>query len=516
MSRSDPATSPCRPLRASLAALALCALAGCASLPDARQIDSRVERFELLQQRVCAPQPSEAALRAAVGDGDLAFVHKLARIEAALARRPLLAGNQVTLLKDGPSTHDAQLGAIAKARHHVHLDIYLLTADELGERYAQALIERRRAGVDVRVIVDGIGGMGAGEAFRARLREAGVELREFNTVNLLKDPRLWRITRRSHRKVLVVDGQVAFTGGINITDDYTSGSGPSSGAGAGSGLGSGVGSGLGAGSGLGSGSGSGLGSSGRGAPGWRDTHIRIDGPAVAEFQRLFLDYWKDLGDAAPEHDAFFPPLREQGDQLVRTVTDQGQDLLDQLLAPAGSLMRTLSGRPPKMEAAIYGTYLAAIQHARRRVWITQAYFAPNDEFIATLEAAARRGVDVRLLMPGETDVKVLMYAARHHYQRLLDAGIRLYEYQDTVLHAKTAVVDGVWATVGSANLDYRSFIHNDEANAIVIGRRFGTQMERMFEDDLKTAHEITPAEWRRRPTSDRIKETMAAAIKFAL
>lgn len=501
MSRSEPATSPCRALRASLAGLFLCGIAGCASLPDTEQIDSRVERYELLQQRVCSPQPSEAALRAAVGDeGDLEFVRKLARIEAALARRPLVAGNQITLLKDGPSTHDAQLQAIALARHHVHLDIYLLTADELGERYAQALIGRARDGVEIRVIIDGVGGLGADQAFRERLRQAGVELREFNTVNLLKDPRLWRITRRSHRKILVVDGQVAFTGGINITDDYTSGSAPGSGSASG------------AFSGLGSGSGSGS----RGGPGWRDTHVRIEGPAVAEFQRLFLEYWKDLGDAAPEQPAYFPELKPHGDQLVRTVTDQGQDLLDQLLAPAGSLMRALSGRPPKMSAAIYGTYLAAIEHARRRVWITQAYFAPNEEFILALERAAQRGVDVRLMMPGETDVKLLMYAARHHYQRLLDAGIRLYEYQDTVLHAKTAVVDGVWATVGSANLDYRSFIHNDEANAIVIGRRFGTQMEAMFEDDLKTAHEIDAEAWQRRPWSDKAKETMAATIKFAL
>ena len=467
------------------------ALGGCVTLPSSRQIDSRVERFERLQERICTPQPTDAVLRAAVGnDGDLAFVRKMVRIESALARRPLVSGNQVTLLKDGPSTHNAQLLAIAQAQHHIHLDIYLLTADEVGQRYEVALSERARAGVTVRVIVDGIGGLGADPAFRERLRLAGVELREFNSVNPMKDLRLWRITRRSHRKILVVDGQLAFTGGINITDDYSSGPGLSGGKAK---------------------------SSDRGLDeGWRDTHVRIEGPAVAEFQMLFLDYWKDLGDPAPERADHFPPLPVAGDQLVRTVTDQGHDLLDQMFAPAGSLLRTLSGRPQKANAAIYGTYLSAIVEARQRVWITQAYFAPNEEFIAALEAAGRRGVDVRLLMPGKTDVQVLRHAARHHYQRLLDAGIRLYEYQDSVLHAKTAVVDGVWATVGSANLDYRSFIHNDEANAIIIGRRFGAQMESMFEDDLKIADEIRAEQWRERPLTDRVKESLAAAIKFAL
>jgi len=471
------------------AVLAVCALlcAGCAGLPDAQAIEQSA--IAVPPPADARPAPREAELRAAVGDGDLAFIQAVSRIEAGIARRPLVAGNRVRLLQDGPATHEAQLAAIAAARHHVHLDIYLLTDDELGQRYAELLAQRARAGVEVRLITDGLGGLGAGAEFRARLRQAGVEIREFNSVNPLKDPRLWRITRRNHRKILVVDGRIAFTGGINISDNYAgASSGPSGG---------------------GSGSGS------RHARGWRDTQIAVEGPAVAEFQQQFLRYWDSLGAAAPPQADFYPKLPRRGDQFVRLVVDQGQDLLGNLLAPADAAIGALGGRR-KPDARIYATYLTAIQQARQRVWITQAYFAPNGEFIATLEAAARRGVDVRLLMPAQTDVLLLRHAARAHYQRLLDAGIRLYEYQDSMLHAKTAVIDGAWSTVGSANLDWRSFILNDEANAIIIGRDFARQMERMFEQDLASAQEIRADQWHRRPWWQRLKEGGAAAIKRLL
>lgn len=458
---------------------------GCATLPDARAIDRQAQAAPA-PEAVTRAQPTTAELRAAVGGGgDLQFIQDVTQIEGAVARRPLLGGNRVALLKDGPATHAAQLEAIRAAKHHVHLNIYLLTDDDVGQRYAEALSGRATAGVQVRVITDGLGGLGAGPEFRERLKQAGVEMREFNSVNPLKDPRLWRVTRRNHRKILVVDGQLAFTGGINITDDYSTGSKLSGSSGSNS------------------------------SRGWRDTQIRVEGPAVAEFQLQFLRFWNELGDAAADQPQFYPQPTPRGDQFVRVVVDQGQDLLGNLLAPANAVVKSLSGSQ-KHDARIYATYLSAIQKSRQRVWITQAYFAPNDEFVATLVAAAARGVDVRLLMPGETDVGLLMHAARSHYQRLLDAGIRPYEYQDTVLHAKTAVIDGVWSTVGSANLDYRSFILNDEANAIVIGRDFGRQMERMFEDDLKAAREIRPEDWKRRSWWQRLKENGAAAIKFLL
>ncbi|AXQ28102.1 cardiolipin synthase B [Solimonas sp. K1W22B-7] len=467
-------------------------LTACASLSGPQEIEARALADSPAPGE--RPAPSAAQLRAVVGDGDLAFVTEVSRIESAIARRPLIGGNRVQLLKDGPETHRAQLKAIAGARRHIHLDIYLITDEELGQRYADALTAKARAGVRVRLIVDGLGGMGAGEAFRRRLEEAGVEIREFNSVNPLKDPRLWRVTRRNHRKILVVDGDQAFTGGINITDDY---SGSSSG-----------------GSRIGSRSGGGSGS--RSKRGWRDTQVSIEGPVVAEFQRQFLRWWGELGGKVEDPpQALFPPIRRRGDQMVRVVVDQGQDLLDNLMAPADGAWDALRGRKAD-ESRIYASYITAIGKARQRVWITQAYFAPNEAFVAALEDAAKRGVDVRLMMPGESDVNLMMHAARSHYQRLLDAGIHLYEYQDTVLHAKTAVIDGAWSTVGSANLDYRSFILNDEANAVVIGRDFGWQMEQMFEQDMKSARAIDPRAWGERPWTQRLKERGAAAIKWGL
>jgi len=486
------------------ARIVLSLLLGCASLPDARETGPAAEREQAAAERADHPLPSDAQLRKAVGDGaDLEFIREAARIEAAIARRPLLPGNSVRLLKDGPAAHGAQLEAIRAARHSVHLMTYLLTDERVGQDYAAALIERAQRGVKVRVVVDGMGAKDVAAAYRERLAKAGVEFREFNSVNPLKEPRLWRITRRNHRKMLVVDGRVAFTGGINITDDYLGSSGGGSGKRGGSAIGSG--------------SGAGSRFASRSQRGWRDTQVQVRGPAVAQFQKTFLDYWAQLGAPAPDDPQLYPALAESGSQFVRLVVDNGQDLLQGLVAPAGGLLGRLRGRHPADETRIYATYLSAIQAARSRVWITQAYFAPNDEFIAALQAAAQRGVDVRLLMPGESDVPLLLHAGRSYFACLLDAGIRLYEYQDTtVLHAKTAVIDGVWATVGSSNLDYRSFIVNDEANAIIIGREFGQQMERMFEDDLRSAREITRAQWQQRPWRDRLREKGAAAFRFLL
>lgn len=487
-------------------------LTSCASMPAGQELQRWAAEQDPPQAHA---EPDASALKKALADrgknaaaidADVEYVREVSRIDAVVARRPLVGGNRVALLKDGPATHKAQLAAITDARRYVYLDMFLFTDDEIGQRYAQALSERAQAGVVVRVIVDGFGRRGASDDFMKKMRDAGVDIREFHTVNPLKDPRVWRLTRRSHRKLLIVDHRIAFTGGINITDDYIRSS-----------RGSGSLSGSGSASGGGSGSGFSTGSRGKAARGWRDTHIAVDGPAVSEFERQFLRFWSALGDPAPETEALAQPPAPHGDEFVRLIVDQGEDLADQLWSPAARLLAPLSGRDnDKPQSRIYAAYLGAMHHARHRIWITQSYFAPNDAFIEVLEAAAKRGVDVRLLMPAESDVELLRYAAQHSYQRLLKAGIKLYEYQDTMLHAKTAVIDGVWSTVGSANLDYRSFIHNDEANAIVIGREFGRSMEQMYEDDLKNARQIDAQTWKQRPLTQKLKESFAAAIKFAL
>ena len=446
-----------------------------------------------------APSP-DTVLRKAVEQDAAAYEYarKVGAAETALTRRPAIAGNRVELLVDGPAAHAAQLAAIAKAKHHIHLDVYIITDEEIGQKYAEALSERARAGVVVRLMFDSIGGSGAGGQFLAGLKDAGVQMHEFNKV---EDPRIWRINRRSHRKLLVVDGRTAFTGGINIMDEYTEASPASNGASKARGSSSNV-----------------MSSSGGGkkaptALGWRDTHIQVQGPAVASFQRAFLAAWEESKGEIDLSGAYYPPLSPAGDDIVRVLTSEGTDLLSVFLAVPKSVAKVLLNQREKRNV-IYGTYFNAIQLAEKRVWITQSYFAPNAAFTRLLRDTAQRGVDVRLMVPANSDIGMLPLVTRNYYDRLLKSGVRIYEYKPVMLHAKTAVVDGVWSTVGSANLDYRSFIHNDEANAVIIGKSFARDMEQLYQRDLTDAKEITLKDWRARPWLDRVKERGASIIKY--
>ena len=427
-----------------------------------------------------APTPADALVVDRLDAADTRFANALTKRRL----RAPLAGNAVTLLQNGPQTHRAQLQAIAAARHHVHLETYLITDGEIGCRYADALIERARAGVVVRLMLDGLGAWGAGEDFRRRLLEAGVQIREFNPVNPFKQPQLWRATRRTHRKTLVVDGRVAFTGGINITDDYRAEP------------------------------------DGSAQGGWRDTHVRIAGPAASEFQRVFLAYWARLGGIDDTRD-YFPKLSAAGDTPACALTDQGEGFIDLWLDGHDAdrdLLKPHNPLRPKYRQSprIYRAYLDAIHLSRERIRITQAYFAPNGRFIRALIRAARRGVNVQLILPGITDAGLLKYAARQRYSRLMRAGVEIHEYQGNVLHAKTAVIDGRWSTVGSANLDYRSFFHNDEANAFFVCGRLGARMDAVFEDDLRRSHRIEPARWKTRGWKSRLLEAFAGSIRWLL
>lgn len=496
-----------------LALLATALLLGaCASVPptDVKAGSNWIRVADSCNCNGEVAKSPDAVLREAVGHDAAAYEYarKVGAAETALTRSPAIAGNDVTLLVDGPAAHAAQLDAIRKARHHIHLDIYIITDEKIGQQYAEALGERARAGVIVRLVFDSIGGAGAGEKFKDGLRQAGVQLLEFNKT---KDLRLWRINRRSHRKLLVVDGQVAFTGGINIMDEYAqaspNGEARASGAAASSG---GV-------------SSSGAASSSGGAgmrpsqlpagAGWRDTHIKVEGPAVASFQRAFLDAWEAGKGEIDLSGEYFPPLKSEGEDIVRVLTSEGTDLLSVFLAVPESAAKALLNKREKKNV-IYGTYFNAIKLAEKSVWITSSYFAPNGDFTNLLCDTARRGVDVRLLLPAKSDIGYLPLITRHYYDRLLKAGIKIYEYEPVMLHAKTAVVDGVWSTVGSANLDYRSFIHNDEANAVIIGKHFGSAMETLFKQDMQQSTLITLKDWRARPWLDRIKETGASLIKY--
>jgi cardiolipin synthase len=386
-------------------------------------------------------------------------------LEEAITGSPLTTGNRVTLLQDGPATYQAMLAAIAAARDHIHLETYILEDDEVGRLFAQALIERQRAGVQVLLLRDSVGTMRTPPAFFERLSAAGIQVLEFNPVNPLRTRGDWELNQRDHRKLLIVDGRIAFLGGINISSVYSSGS---------------------------------LSQRSRlrpgGGPAWRDTDLRLEGPVVAELQKLFLAAWASQNGPPAQTRNPFPRPVAAGKQVVRAI----------------------GSSPDEPFSLIYATLLSAIGSAETSVQLTNAYFAPDPQLLAALEAAAGRGVDVRLILPSQTDSWLVFHAGRGHYERLLRAGVKVFERRGVVLHAKTALIDGVWATVGSTNLDWRSFLHNHELNAVVLGAEFGAQVQAMFDADLAASDEITLAQWQRRPLSWRAKEAFARLWEYWL
>ncbi len=386
-------------------------------------------------------------------------------IEEAIVGSPLTAGNQVTLLQDGPATYQAMFKAIEAARDHIHLETYILDDDEVGQRFAQVLIDKQRQGVPVHLIRDSAGTLGTPPAFFQRLSASGIKVLEFNPLNPLVSRKDWELNQRDHRKLLIVDGRTAFLGGINISSVYSGGS-------------------FSRGSRLRPG----------GGPAWRDTDLQLQGPVVAEFQKLFLATWaKQNGDALPARD-YFPQLNPVGHEVVRAI----------------------GSSPDEPFSQIYATLLSAIGSAETSIHLTNAYFAPDPQLLAALEAAAARKVDVKLILPSQTDSWLVFHAGRGYYDRLLRAGVRIYERRGVILHSKTALIDGVWATVGSTNLDWRSFLHNEELNAVVLGATFGAQLQAMFDKDLAGSGEVTLVDWERRPVDLRLKERFARVWEYWL
>jgi cardiolipin synthase len=227
--------------------------------------------------------------------------------------------------------------------------------------------------------------------------------------------------------------------------------------------------------------------------GWRDTHIKIEGPAVAALQWVFLENWAGQTSVDLPDSHFFPPLKEAGDKLVRVLASE----------PGG-------------DHDIYKAYILAIQEATKTVHITSAYFVPDAQILQALGDAARRGVDVKIILPGVTDSGLVFHAARSFYTEMLASGIKIYQLQIAVLHAKTAVVDSVWATVGSTNIDTRSFLHNSEINVVILGEEFGNAMENAFFEDLRQSVEITRDTWDQRSAGDRVKEWASRRLEYWL
>ncbi|MFU8817477.1 MAG: phospholipase D-like domain-containing protein [Pseudomonadales bacterium] len=452
-----------------LFAAALASLSGCLSLPDATEAmavaNDPLITFANADGQVSAMRGAailSGLSSAREPSGDLLEKH-LAFEQALDPANPLVLGNRLTLLQNGPDTYQAMFDAIRAARDHINLETYIFDDDEIGREFADLLLERQAAGVQVNVIYDSVGGLLTPTAFFDRLRAGGISVLEFNPVNpLAANSRTWRLNNRDHRKQLIIDGHTAFTGGINISGSYASAP-------------------------LGKRGRRQTGGSPQPATGWRDTHLRIEGPAVAEFQKLFLDTWTRQSGAPLAGEDYLPAIDKQGSEIVRAIGSTAE-------SPA---------------SLIYLTLISAIQHAALRVHLTVAYFAPDPQLRKALVAAAARGVDVRLVLPSYSDSWPVFHVGRSYYAELLRGGVHIHERQGAVMHAKTATIDGVWSTIGSTNLDWRSFLHNDEMNAVVLGRDFARQMEAMFADDLRHSDAIELRNWQRRSLLLRLQERFA-------
>ncbi|MBV8518926.1 MAG: cardiolipin synthase [Acidobacteria bacterium] len=391
--------------------------------------------------------PMRYHMRHQFGVRDLAFLQTM----HALTGAALSEGNRVDVLKNGVQIFPSMLAAIRAAQKTINLEFYIYWDGEVGKIFAQALAERARAGVLVNVILDAVGSATMSPELVEFLQRNGVRVEWFHPLRWYT---LSRVNHRTHRKLLIVDGTVGFSGGVGIADNW-------------------------------------LGDADSHEH-WRETMVRVEGPVVTQMQFAFMDNWvKSRGELLTGLD-YFPRIEPRGTQLTQVVKSS----------------------PSEGSSAVKLLYIVSIVSATRSIYISNAYFVPDRDTIRALEGAVRRGVDVRVIVPGEsTDVPVARHAGRLFYAQLLLRGIRIFEYQPTMMHAKTMVVDGVWTTIGSSNFDDRSFRLNDEVNVNVHDEGVAAQMEQMFFEDLARSEEITPPRWIRRPWLDRVKERMAGWLK---
>jgi cardiolipin synthase len=344
-----------------------------------------------------------------------------------------VSGNSITTLANGREIFPAMLGAIRAAKHSINFETYIFYDDRIGREFTAALAERARAGVKVCAVLDAQGTRTMGAQNEARLREAGVEVVKYHSAKWL-DPR--RYNNRSHRKLLIVDGRIGFIGGVGIADEW-SGNADS-------------------------------------PQHWRDNHYKVTGPVVAQLQATFMAHWLEThGDLLHGTD-YFPPLASTGAYLAQSI------------------------RSSKTNANLDLMYLLAIASAQKTLRIENAYFLPDDLTRLELISAARRGVKVEVVMPGNLiDQKLVRSASQRHWPELLEAGVKMYEYQPTMMHVKLMIVDDYFVSVGSGNFDKRSITHNDEANLNVLNRSFAAEQLRLFDQDKQRSRAVSLAEVQR-------------------
>jgi cardiolipin synthase len=379
---------------------------------------------------------------------------QFSRVLGNLLGPALIEGNRVTALQNGDEIFPAMLGAIRAAERSITFETYIYWSGEVGREFATALAERARNGVPVHLLVDWVGAGRLDEASLDMMISAGVEIEKFHPVRWYT---LDRLNNRTHRKLLVVDGRIGFTGGVGIADVWRGHA--------------------------------------QDAEHWRDSHYQIEGPAVAQMQAAFMDHWIGTRGVVLHGEDYFPPLARAGQQwaqVFRSGADDG--------AESVRLMYLLS--------------VAAVQESLK---IASAYFVPDDLTTEMLVAAAQRGVQVEIVVPGQhTDAALVRRASRARWGPLLEAGIAIHEFQETMFHCKVMVVDRCWTSVGSTNFDNRSFRLNDEANLNVRDGAFAEAQARIFDADVARSQRVTLEAWRRRPWTEKVRGKVEALLRSQL
>ena len=377
------------------------------------------------------------------------------RLLETLTGVPATEGNRIEVLRDGEEIFPAMLQAIRGAERAIDFLTFVYWGGEIAERFAEAFCERASAGVRVRVLLDAFGAYPMDRGLRERMRGAGVQLVEFRP---LSSWRVWRTNLRNHRRVLVCDETVAFTGGVGIAQEWVDGAG-------------------------------------RDMPGWRSTHFRVTGPAVAGIHAAFLADWLETGFPLLGDQDRFPEQPQDGDspvQVVRAASEVGWN---------------------EMALAIRGL----LETAEERVRISSAYFRPPDHFRKALTETAKRGVNVQVLVPGPYALPAsFRWAGEYHYEEFLDGGVEIWHYQPTMYHAKAITVDGALALIGTTNYDARSITMNEQVGLVVHDPELTDRLDHDFEDDLGDSRRINRTAWSRRGTSRRAKEFLAHTLTYPL
>jgi cardiolipin synthase len=363
---------------------------------------------------------------------------------------PFVEGNRVQVLLNGEEIFPEMLAAIRQARRTLTFETFIYWSGTIGREFADALSQRARAGVKVHVLLDWLGSMRMEDGFIEQLENAGVQVRRYHRPRWGK---LHRLNNRTHRKLLVADGTLGFTGGVGIADQWRG--------------------------------------SAQDAEHWRDTHFRVEGPVVAQLQGVFLDNWLKATGEVLHGELYFPPLEPRGDQ------------------PAQVFSSSPSGGSESMRLM----YLMAITAAQRSIHLEASYFVPDELAIRALVAAARRGVQVQIIVPGPwIDADIVRRASRARWGDLLEAGVKIAEYQETMFHCKVLVVDSLLVSVGSTNFDNRSLSLNDEANLNVMDAGFARRQVEIFEQDLLRTKPVSLAAWRQRPWHEKLLERAASLM----